>query len=317
MAAPHLYEQIARNKRNSYALIIGMSLLFASVGFVLGYNFGSPLLGLGFALIAALIYGGISFFSGDKIVMASMGAKPIEKSVSPQLHNVVEEMAIAAGIPMPSIYYIDSAASNAFATGRSPEKAAIAITRGLLEQLNREELQGVIGHEIAHIKNLDTRFSILMAVMVGAIALLCDGAWRSLRYMRRSSSKDSAQIQAVIAIVAIILAILAPFAAKAIQFAMSRRRELLADNTAVELTRNPEGLAKALEKIAGDPDELDVANRGTQHLFIINPLHAAKAQQQLKAGKKIKEKAGWFDTHPPLQLRIRLLREMSGRLSPD
>ncbi len=312
MASAHLYEQIRRNKRNSWLLVVSIIVILSSLGYVLGFYYGDPLIGLAMAGGFALLYTAISLMAGDGIVMMSMRAKRASPESHTQLFNIVEEMSIASGLPMPEVYVIPSDASNAFATGRSPEKAKIAITTGLMQQLNREELQAVIGHEMAHIKNFDTRFAILMAVMVGAIALLCDAFWRiSLRSRRGSSSKGGGQAQLVILVVAIALAILAPLAAKLIQFSMSRRRELLADNTAAELTRNPEALARALEKIAGDPDELDLANRGTQHLFVVNPLKAAKDNKRRAKGKAISEKAGWFDTHPPIQKRIRLLREMA------
>lgn len=321
MATAHLYEQISRNKRNSVILIIVVFLLLTMVGYCFGYFYGDPIVWLVLAAGFALFYTVISYAVGDGIVLISMRAKPITKPDNPQLFNVVEEMSIASGLPIPKVYLINSLASNAFATGRSPEKASIAVTSGLLENVNREELQAIIGHEMAHIKNFDTRFAILMAVMVGAIALLCDAFWRGMRYSRgssrSSSSKGGGQGQLALLIAALVLAILAPIAAKMIQLAMSRRRELLADNTSVELTRNPNALANALEKIAKDPDELDLANRGTQHLFIVNPLRAAKDIKREKAGKPVdREKAGWFDTHPPIALRVRLLREMAHTVSP-
>ena len=291
--------------------MISITVLLALVGFFIGYSYGDPIVGLVLALGFALFYTAISMMAGDKIVLASMRAKEVTKQSHPQLFNVVEEMSIAAGLPMPKVYVIKSDASNAFATGRTPDKAAVAITTGLMEILNREELQAVMGHEMGHIKNFDTRFAILMAVMVGAIALICDAFWLMSRGMRRSSSKGGGQAQLVILIVAIVLAILAPIAAKIIQMAMSRRRELLADNTAAILTRNPEALANALEKIAGDKDELDLANRGTQHLFIVNPLKIIKDHKKGINAAKSEEKSGWLDTHPPLALRIRLLREMA------
>lgn len=313
MAQPaHLYDQISRNKRNSVFLIIGIVLLLTIVGFVFGASYGDPTIGLAMAAGFALLYAAIGYWAGDGIVLLSMGAKEIAKPDNPQLFNVVEEMSIAAGLPMPKVYLMQSAASNAFATGRSPDKAAIAVTTGLLENVNREELQAVVGHEMGHIKNFDTRFAILMAVMVGAIALLCDAFWRGMRVSRRSSSKGGGQAQLIFFVIAIALAILAPIAAKLIQMAMSRSRELLADNTAAELTRNPGALASALEKIAADPDPLDLANRGTQHLFIVNPLKAASDAKRLRAGNTADiAKAGWFDTHPPLVFRIHLLREMA------
>lgn len=309
MESTHLYEQISQNKRNSILLVASMIVLLGLVGYVIGGAYHAPLAGLTLALSFSLLYGAISYWGGDSIVMMSMGAKEAEKADYPQLFNVVEEMAIASGLPMPKIYVIPSPASNAFATGTSPEKASIAVTTGILEVLNREELQAVLGHEMGHIKNFDTRFAVLMAVMVGAIALLCDAFWRMNRSRRSSSSKNDGQAQAILLVAAVLLAILAPLAAKLIQFSMSRRRELLADNSSAELTRNPGALASALEKIASDPDPMDLANRGTQHLFIVNPLNTLADSK--RPNPLTQEKAGWFDTHPPLGMRIRLLREMT------
>jgi heat shock protein HtpX len=312
-APVHLYDQISSNKRKSVLLMISAFLLLAALGFVFGGAYDVPIEGLLVAVGFASLYLWISYAAGSRLVMLSMGGREIEKKDNPQLFNVVEEMSIAAGLPMPRVFLIETPASNAFAAGMSPEKAMIAVTTGIMEQLNREELQAVIGHEMGHIKNFDSRFSILMAVMVGSIALMCDMFWRMNRGSRRSSSSSSSskgggQAQAIFLGVAIVLAILAPFAAKLIQFSVSRRRELLADNTGAELTRNPGALATALEKIVKDPDTLDLANRGTQHLFITNPLCSQKDVQALQANQ---EKSGWFDTHPPIALRVRLLREMA------
>lgn len=312
----HLYDQIARNKRNSVLLMISAFLLLTVLGFVFGATYDAPVSGVVIAVGFASLYLLISYTAGARIVMMTMGGREIGKADNPMLFNIVEEMKIASGLPMPRIFLIDTPASNAFAAGMSPDKAMLAVTTGLMEQLNREELQAVIAHEMGHIKNFDSRFSILMAVMVGSIALMCDMFWRSLRGSRRSSSssdsKGGGQAVAIFAIIAVVLAILAPIIAKIIQFSMSRKRELLADNTSAELTRNPGALANALLKIAADPDELDLANRGTQHLFIINPLKAAKDVKAQLAGKAIDpEKSGWFDTHPPIALRVKLLREMS------
>lgn len=313
MAAPHLYDQISRNKRNTYFLILGVIALFVFVGYLIGrFFYGDPFFGVVPALLGSLVYSLFSLFVGDKVVLFMMGAKPAEPGANQQLMNVVEEMAIAAGLKPPKVFVIHSPASNAFATGRSPDKASIAITTGLMERLNREELQAVIGHEMGHVKNFDTRFAILMAVLVGAVAMICDMVMRQMRFGGRRRGQGGGQLQIVMILLAVVLAILAPLVAKMIQFAMSRHRELLADNTAVELTRNPNALANALEKIATDPDELQLANRGTQHLFIVNPLRAAS---DVKKGidPKLSEKSGWFDTHPPIGLRIRLLREMASR----
>lgn len=313
MASPHLYDQIARNKRNSYFLILGVIALFGLTGYLIGrFAYGDPMPITTSALLGSSVYALFSLLVGDKVVLFLMGARPADPGQHQQLVNVVDEMAIAAGLKPPKVYVIPSAASNAFATGRSPATASLAITSGLMERLNREELQAVIGHEMGHVKNLDTRFAVLMAVLVGAVAILCDTFLRRMHLGgRRTGRGGGGQAQIAIYLFIFVLAMLAPLVAKMIQLAMSRRRELLADNTAVELTRNPNALANALEKIATDPDELQLANRGTQHLFIVNPLNAVS---DLKKGATLSsEKSGWFDTHPPIGLRIRLLREMASQ----
>jgi heat shock protein HtpX len=230
------------------------------------------------------------------------GAKEISKEDDPRLWNVVEELSIAAGLPMPRVYLIDDTALNAFATGRDPDHAAVAITAGLRDRLNREELQGVIAHEMSHVRNYDIRFSMLLAVMVGLLVLMTDVFRRWLWWgggRRRSSRREggAGAAGAIVAVVAIVLAIVAPILAKLIQLAASREREYLADASAVELTRYPEGLASALEKLGGDKEVLEVANRATQHLYIVNPF------------KPFEDRAkGLFSTHPPLEERIRRLR---------
>lgn len=319
MEKPHLYELIAQNKRHSYLLVLIIIGLFAGIGLGAGYYYGYLWQALAFSLIVALLYALFAIKWGDGLVMLSMGAKLADPKKHYQLYNVVEEMSLASGLPMPKVYLMDSPASNAFATGISPQKASIAVTRDLLKRLKREELQGVIAHEMAHIKNFDTRYAVLMAVMVGSIALICDGLLRLLLHGgRKSSDSKSSQAEIFLWLGVLLLALLAPLVAKIIQLAMSRRREYLADQSAVELTRNPEGLAKALEKIAADPDELRLANRGTQHLFIINPIKAAKAHKRKACGKKLKkEKDSWWSTHPPLAKRLKILRELSGTVNPE
>jgi heat shock protein HtpX len=214
-------------------------------------------------------------------------------------------MAIAANVPMPAVYVIDDTAPNAFATGRDPAHASIAITTGLLQKLDREELQGVIGHEMSHVRNLDIRFSLVVGVMVGAIAILADFFLRFTFWGggRRSSSRDSGGngIQAVILIVAIVLAILAPIISRFIQLAVSRQREYLADASSVALTRNPYGLERALAKIGGDQEVLEVANRGTQHMYFTNPIKKFEARS-----------SGLMDTHPSILDRINRLRQLTG-----
>ncbi|MBI3909624.1 MAG: M48 family metalloprotease [Armatimonadetes bacterium] len=299
-----MYEQIARNKRHSALLVLAVVILLMVLGAVFAGAVEAPWwTGLAGASVAAGITFLISYYGGSAILLGVSGARPIQKRDHPQLFNVVEEMAIASGLPMPRIYIIEDSAPNAFATGRSPDQAAIAVTRGLLNKLSRDELQGVIAHEMAHIQNFDIRLSMLLAVLVGSIALLCDLFLRMVRHVRIGGDDDdrgSAGLQVFFLALGLLLAIVAPIFAKLLELAVSRRREYLADATGALLTRYPEGLASALQKISDDPEVLEVANRATQHLYIINPI------------KSFEERAaGLFDTHPPIQDRIRRLHEMA------
>ena len=310
MAIGSFYGQISANKRNSFLMAALVVAVLALLGFVIGYAIvGSPLGGLfatGLALAIGSISGIATYFSGDKLVLAVSGARPIDETAAPQLMNVVREMAIAANIPMPKVYLIDDTAPNAFATGRDPAHASIAITTGLLEKLDREELQGVIGHELSHVRNLDIRFSLIVGVMVGAIAILADfflrfTFWGGVTGRRSSSREGGNGIQVVIMIVAIVLAILAPIISRFIQLAVSRQREYLADASSVELTRNPYGLERALAKISSDTEVLEVANRGTQHMYFTNPIKKFEARS-----------SGLMSTHPAILDRINRLRELTG-----
>jgi heat shock protein HtpX len=296
-----MYEQIAKNRRASWLLAGLVVSLLAALGFAIGYatiggtSGGIGLLGV-FGIVA-IAWSIIGYYAGDKMVLTVSGAQRVTHAEAPQLYNVVEEMTIAAGLPqVPAVYILDEASPNALATGRDPQHASIAVTRGLMERLDREELQGVIAHEMSHIRNYDIRFETLVGILVGMIALIADFflRWSFWGGMGRRRSSDSGGDQA-----GAILAILAPMAAYAVQFAVSRRREYLADATAVELTRNPLGLARALTRIASDPAPLRHANRATAHLYIANPL------------KKTKAVTGVFDTHPPIQQRIAVLLEMA------
>ncbi len=305
-----MYEQIRRNRRASWLLMGFVVALLAALGYAIGAavvggtSGGLGLLGV-FGL-AAMAWSLLGYYSGDKMVLAVSGAHQVTHEDEPQLFNVVEEMTIAAGLPnVPAVFVIEEEAPNAFATGRDPQHSSIAVTRGMMQMLDREELQGVIAHEMSHIRNYDIRFATLVGILVGMIALVADfflrwsfwgGAGR-----RRGGGDSNDQAGAVLMVVALVLAILAPLAAYSVQFAISRRREYLADASAVELTRNPLGLARALNDIAADPRPLRHANRATAHLFIENPLK----------NKKTKEATGVFDTHPPIRKRIAILLEMA------
>jgi heat shock protein HtpX len=309
VATSSFYGQISANKRNSFLLAFGVTLVFAVLGLAIGYAIVGSVPGavgvMALALTVGVLSGVGSYFSGDKLVLAVSGARPVDATTAPELLNVVQEMAIAANVPMPAVYVIDDTAPNAFATGRDPAHASIAITTGLLQKLDREELQGVIGHEMSHVRNLDIRFSLVVGVMVGAIAILADFFLRFTFWGggRRSSSRDSGGngIQAVILIVAIVLAILAPIISRFIQLAVSRQREYLADASSVALTRNPYGLERALAKIGGDQEVLEVANRGTQHMYFTNPIKKFEARS-----------SGLMDTHPSILDRINRLRQLTG-----
>jgi heat shock protein HtpX len=231
------------------------------------------------------------------MVLSASGAVEASADREPVLHNIVEELCLASGMPKPSLYIIESSAPNAFATGRDPATASVAVTRGLLQKLSREELQGVLAHEMSHVRNLDMRFATIVGILVGTVALLCDWGWRSWRF--RGGRRSSGSAGLVIVLLALVLAIFAPLASRLIQMAISRRRELLADASAVELTRNPGGLAAALRTIAADPAGLEVANRATQHLFIVNPLKSYGI-----------DSSALLSTHPPIEARIRILESM-------
>jgi len=296
-----MYELIAANKRNSWLLTVVMLMLLCGVGLAIGAAWGTWQFGLIVALIIALVMGLSSYFGGGRIVMGISGAREIQKRDSPQLFNVVEEMAIAGGLPMPRIFIINDTAPNAFATGRNPQHAMVAVTTGLLDKLNRSELQGVIAHEMSHVRNYDILFAMMMAVMVGVIALLSDFFLRSTFWGvggRRSSRREKGG-GGLLVVLAIVLAILAPLFSKLIQLAVSRQREYLADASAVELCRDNEGLASALEKISGDKEVLEVANRATQHLYIVNPIKPFETRAK-----------ALFSTHPPINERVARIRSI-------
>lgn len=304
------YAQQAANRRSSLLLVLVVTALLAALGFAIGYGTTGYVEGAfgvtGIAIVIAMLMSVGSYFVGDKLVLATSGAREVNQQSAPQLMNVVQEMALAANVPMPKVYIVDDTAPNAFATGRDPKHASIAITTGLLQKLDREELQGVIGHELSHVRNYDIRFALLVAVLVGSIALMADFFLRFTFWGGRgrgggSRDKGGGGLQAIVFVVAIVLAILAPFIARLVQLAVSRQREYLADASSVELTRNPRGLEQALAKIAGDREVLEVANRATQHLYFTNPI------------KKFEERSSsMFSTHPNVVDRINRLRQLTG-----
>jgi heat shock protein HtpX len=241
-----------------------------------------------------------TYYGGKKLVLAASHAKKVDKRYNQQLYNVLEEMSIASGTPMPELYVINDSAPNAFATGRDPQHAAVAVTTGLLDKLDRDELTGVIAHEMSHIKNFDIRYMMLMGVLVGLVALLSDFMLRSFFWGGgRRRSRNGGGGAWLLLILALVLAILAPIISKLIQLAVSRKREYLADASAAQFTRYPEGLASALLKISGDREVLEVANRATQHLYIVNPIKSFEARAKTL-----------FSTHPPIAERVRRLRTM-------
>ena len=309
MAGSSFYEQISANRRNSFLMAAFVVALLALLGFTIGYAVSGSIEGAIAVTLLATLLGGASgaftYFAGDSLVLAVSQAREVDETQAPKLMNVVRELSIAANIPMPKVYVIDDTAPNAFATGRDPRHASVAITSGLLEKLDREELQGVIGHELSHVRNLDIRFSLIVAVMVGVIAILADFFLRFTFWGGgRSRDRDGGGgggAQAIIFVVAIVLAILAPLISRFIQLAVSRQREYLADASAVEITRNPYGLERALAKISADNEVLEVANRGTQHLYFTNPI------------KKFEERSSnLMSTHPAIIDRINRLRQLTG-----
>jgi heat shock protein HtpX len=309
-----MWELIRANKRNSIVLMVIMALVLLVLGFVIGMVFFGPeggFFGLMISSAIWLILTLISFSSGDQILLSASRAQPVTHEVHPQLFNVVEEMKIAASLPaMPKIYIINDPAPNAFATGRNPKNASVAVTAGLLARLNRDELQGVVAHEISHIIHRDILFVTLAGIMLGSIVLLSQVFLRGMFYSsmagsrRRYSSggKGGGQAQLVMLIIAIIAAIVAPIMAYLLYFALSRRREYLADAGAARLTRYPEGLASALEKIANDPSpQLATVNKVTAPMYIVNPFKKAK---QIKL-------SNLTSTHPPISERIEILRNLT------
>jgi heat shock protein HtpX len=310
MAVETFHTQIARNRRNSIVLIGGFLLFFAGMGMLIGavwgrgdWRFGA-VVAAGAGVIAFLLTLA-SYYGGSSALLGMSKAREIRREDDPQLFNVVEELCLAGGLPVPRIYVINDTAMNAFATGRDPKHASVAITAGLRSRLNRDELQGVMAHELSHVRHYDILYGMLMAVMVGVLVMLCDVFLRSLWFgagrtrSRRDRREGGGAAQIILLIVAVVLAVIAPILARIIQMSLSRQREYLADSGSVELTRNPSGLASALAKLSGDTEVLEVANRATAPLYIVHPIKKFEARAK-----------GMFSTHPPIKDRIARLASL-------
>lgn len=304
-----MWELIQANKRKSIILFVGMGTILILLGFFIGETFlgeGGGSLGILAAFLIWVLISAVSYFAGSSIILSISNATEVTKEVQPQLYNVVEEMAIAANLPkIPKIFIVNEQAPNAFATGRKPENSVVAVTAGLLSQLNRNELQGVIAHEISHIVNRDVLFMTFAGIMLGMIVIISEvftrgyfyGGGSLNRYKNKSSSNGNEQL--ILIVFSIIFAITAPFLAQLLYFAISRKREYLADASAVRLTRYPEGLANALEKLSQNRFNLNSANKATAGMYIVNPLK--------KTGMQIEDLTS---THPPISERIKILRGM-------
>jgi heat shock protein HtpX len=296
-----IYDAAAANRWRTVALIGVFTGLVALLGYFVGEYFapGGGLAALPFAAALSIGSAFASYFAGDRIILAQSQAHQLGPNEEQQLRNVAETLSIGLGIPAPTMYLIEDSAPNAFATGRDPEHASVVVTRGLLDKLDRTELEGVMAHELSHVGNRDIRVMLLVTVLVGTVALLADWMWRSMFWSRGGRDRDRGRAGSILAIIAIVLAVLTPLIATLIQLAVSRQREYLADASGALLTRYPPGLASALRKIAADKEALEVANKATASLYIANPLKDRPAFFD-----------HLFDTHPPIQERIKRLEAM-------
>ncbi|TAK69088.1 MAG: zinc metalloprotease HtpX [Dehalococcoidia bacterium] len=296
-----VYDRIGTNKRQTWLMMLLFVVVAGGFATIIGLVVGLPIYAAPFIIAALVVYALFSYYASASVALAVSSAHPVTKEEEPDLYRVVENLSIGSGLPMPKVYVIEDSAPNAFATGRDPQHASVTATRGLLNKLDKSELEGVIAHEMSHVGNYDIRVMTITVVLVGIIALLADlfMRWTWFGAGSRSSNRDRGGAFAALAILAIVLAILAPIAAQLIQLAISRQREYLADASGALLCRNPDALARALEKISADPEPLKEANKATAHLYFSNPLHDHSSFLN-----------NLFSTHPPVAERIRLLRAM-------
>jgi heat shock protein HtpX len=297
-----LYHNIDSNRHKTWLFLSAFTLLVIALGYVFSVAMDSSAI-LVFAVLFSFVSSFVSYWFSDKMVLAISGAREIDHDSARELYHLVENLCITAGLPVPKIYIIEDSAPNAFATGRNPQHAVIAVTTGLLSKLNKSELEGVLAHELSHIGNNDILLATLVTVLVGVVVLLADWfrRWSWFGGRTRSSDREDNQLGVVVTIIALVLAILAPLFAYMMQFAISRKREFLADASGAMLTRNPEGLASALLKISGDQEPLEVANRATAHLYIASPFKE-------DGGSKVGFFTKLFMTHPPIAERVAALR---------
>jgi heat shock protein HtpX len=289
-----IYTQVDKNIRLTFIYITGFLIFVMGVGYVFANAMNNQII-LYIAVIFSIVMSFVSYWWSDKIVLGMSSAKEVTHDNAREIYHIVENLCITAGLPVPKIYVIEDSAPNAFATGRDPEHGVICLTTGIVQKLEKVELEGVVAHELSHIGNRDILLSTVVVVLVGFVTLLADWFRRWAFFGGRGRDRDGGQLQFILMIVAIVLSILAPIAAVLMQMAISRKREFLADASAVLLTRYPEGLARALEKISDDSEKLEVANRATAHLYIVNPFK----------GKKL---SSLFATHPSIEERVAALR---------
>jgi len=298
---PNVYQNISSNKRDTVVVFTLFTAIIFAICWFIGEYFteyvGASLLGLAF--IFSGLSGLFSYFNSDKVILAVSGAKELKYEDAPEVHKLVENMSIASGIPKPKIYVINDSSMNAFATGRDPQHSVICFTTGIIQRLEKRELEGVIAHEMSHIGNYDIRLMSIVSILVGGISLLADWFTRGFFFRGRRRDDDS-YASAIVFLVGILLILLSPLIATIIKLAISRKREYLADSTAALITRYPKGLADALRKISQDTEVLETANSATAHLYISDPVR----------GKKKNKLSSFFDTHPPVEERIRRLESM-------